>query len=156
MIILLSFDRRVPFITKSHHHLISSLFLLLLPLLSFFVDWWYSDGLCARLLRLPDIPSGHSVASSFFVCSQPLATDLRGRFHGPCESIVRVSSITAPRPVLPSSFPPRLRVVVFSCVLLYTCVPLLHFTCPPLACTAASRFKLQRLIANGNKVKGSL
>ena len=48
-----------------------SLFVSVSPPLSLFlclslsVDWWYRDGDCARLLRLPDFRSGHIVVSSF-------------------------------------------------------------------------------------------
>ena len=54
-------------------------------------DRWYRDGHCARLLRLPDIPSRHIVVFNC-VCSRRLAIDLRDHFHGSSETI-RVSSI---------------------------------------------------------------
>ena len=61
------------------------------------VDLWYRDGHCARLLRLPDIPSGHIVVSKFCVCSQCLVIECCDLCHGSSETINRVSSITLSR-----------------------------------------------------------
>ena len=57
------------------------------------VDWWYRDGHRGRLLRHPDIPSGHIVVSRFVCALSDLRLVCVAASLPQVEHIVGVSSI---------------------------------------------------------------
>ena len=77
-------------------------------------------GHCARLLRLPDIPSRHIVVSSFCVCPQCFVMDFLRSLP---RMIVRVSSISSSSPLLLFFCDPLSLLLTFSPFALF---PFLH------------------------------